>query len=114
MGEYFRMVQGAIPTLRDFMSHRALGLPLTNPALAREWAEGVSVYDDFDRACQIAERFRFRFGSYLARVVLDDASAVECRQTSRDKHHYTIYAEPETILGLVEGMPIKIPGAPKD
>lgn len=93
------------------MSHRALGLPLTNPALAREWAEGVSVYDDFDRACTIARRFRFRFGSYVVRVGLGDASTVECKQTSRNQHHYTIYAEPETILALVQGLPTKIPGA---
>ena len=107
------MVQSETATPRDFMSHRALGLPLTNPALAREWAEGVSVYDDFDRVCRIAQRFKFRFGSYVVRVVLSDASSVECRQTSRDKHHYTIYAEPETIMALVQGAPIKIPGAPE-
>lgn len=113
MREYFRMVHGETATLRDFMSHRALGFPLTNPVLAREWAEGISVYDDYDRACRIAARFRFRFGSYLARVVLGDESPVECRQTSRDKHHYTIYAEPETIMALVHGAPMKIPGAPE-
>jgi hypothetical protein len=107
------MVRGETVTPRDFMSHRALGLPLTNPALAREWAEGVSVYDDFDRACKIAARFRFRFGTHLVRVALSDASTVECRQTSRDRHHYTIYAEPETIMALVQGAPIKIPGAPE-
>jgi hypothetical protein len=107
------MVQGKTATRRDFMSHRALDLPLTNPALAREWAEGISVYDDFDRACQIAQRFKYRFGSYIVRVVLSDESPVECKQTSRDQHHYTIYAEPETIMALVQGVPTKIPGAPE-
>jgi hypothetical protein len=39
---------------------------------------------------------------------------VEFRQTSEDRHHYTIYAAPEVILGLVEGASIRIPGAPED
>ena len=72
MREFFRMVRGEGPTLRDFLSHRALGLPLPNPALEREWAEGVSVYDNFDQACQIAARFQFRFGAYLVWVIFDE------------------------------------------
>lgn len=112
MREFFRIVRGHEPTLGDFMSLRALGRRLTNPALEREWADGVSVYDNFDRACQISRKFAFRLGSYIVRVVLPDESTVEFKQTSADTHHYTIFAKPEKILALVKGAPVRIPGAP--
>jgi hypothetical protein len=112
--EFFRIVRDREPTAEDFKSLRAQGRRLRDPTYEREWAEGVSVYDDFDRACEVAQTYGFRPGSYLVRIVIPDNANVEYRQTFEDRHHYTIYAEPERILALVQGGSVLIPGAPGD
>jgi hypothetical protein len=112
--EFFRIVHGKEPTIEDFKSLRALGRRLRDPAYEREWAEGISVYDSFDRACEVARSYRFRPGSYVVKLVVPEESDVEYRQTFEDPRHYTIYAESELILTLVTGAPVLIPGAPGD
>lgn len=112
--EFFRIVSSKEPTLEDFKSPRALGRRLPNPAVEREWAEGVSIYDDFDRACQVSRKFKFRLGHYIVRIRVPEERTLEYTQTFEDMHHFTIYAEPEEILALVEGAPVQIPGTPGD
>lgn len=85
---------------------------MTNPLHEREWAIGVSVYDDFDEACAVSRRYAFRQGSYIARIVVPEGAEVEFRQTFDNEHHYTIYAEPERLLRWVVGMASRIPDAP--
>lgn len=82
--------------------------------MKREWAEGISVYDDFDAACDVARKYGFRPGAYIIRVMVPDDGSVEFRQTFDEEHHYTIYAEPERVFACVEGEPMLIPGAAGD
>ena len=78
----------------------------------REWAEGVSVYDDFDRACAVAKKFGFRAGSYVVRLLVPNDADLEIMQTFDDPHHFTIYAPPDVVFALVIGETIFIRGAP--
>ena len=93
---------------------RQQGRPLRNRALEREWAEGISVYDDFESACEVARKYGFRPGTYVVRVMVPDDGSVEFRQTFDDEHHFTIYDEPERVFAMVEGETVLIPGAAGD
>ena len=112
MRTYFRIVRGEEPTLEDFWSLRAQGKALSDPAIEREWAEGISVFDDFDRACAVARRFGFRLGAYVVALVVPSDADIEIRKTFKDWHHYTIYAEPERVMALAEKLGVRIPDAP--
>jgi hypothetical protein len=112
--EFFRIVSGRRPTITDFRSMRDLGRPLRNRAYEREWAEGISAYDDFDRACEVARSYGFRPGRYIVKIMVPTDGTVEFKQTFDDEHHYTIYAEPERIFALVDGETVLIPGADGD
>jgi hypothetical protein len=112
--EFFRIVRGREPSLEDFRSLRALGRGRPrNLRYEREWAEGVSVYDDFDQACKMARANRFRQGTFIVKIVIPEDSGIEFRQTFTE-HHYTIYGEPEQILAYADAFSIEIPNAPGD
>ena len=112
--EFFRIVRGETTLLDDFRSPKALGKRLPSSAVMREWSDKVSVYDSMDRVRQVREKFRFRLGSYVVKIVVPEDGSVDFRQTFEDRHHFTLYATPETIIALVEGAPVPIPGAPGD
>lgn len=77
----------------------------------RAWDFGVSVYDDFDAACTVAAEIDFGPGSYLATLSLPADHDLEVIQTGRNRLHYTIYADPEVLLGFVAGAAVRIPGS---
>ena len=106
--EFFRVVRGALPTRDDFLSQRDGGRMPTPPlGLEREWAEGVSVYDGLPFAIDRALKSRGRLGMHVARLVLPNDASVEVRQVG-NRHHYCLFAEPETLLALVEGDTIPV------
>jgi len=113
--EFFRVVRGTRPTLEDFQPVAVSGRPLRYPEYRREFEEGVSVYDDFDHACEKARANRFRHGVYIVKIVVPEDGSIELRQTFAE-HHYTIYAEPARILALAEdvAVPIRISGGDQD
>jgi hypothetical protein len=49
--DFYRILEGPVPTLRDFTSFQALGRPLRRqtPELLRRWS-GISVYETEDQA----------------------------------------------------------------
>lgn len=110
---YFRFVRGRIPRVDDFRSQGALGRTLRTRGDERAFNEGVSVYDDFGQACEVAASIRFRRGSYLAVIALPEGHAFEVVQTGRNPHHFTLFADAEQLLALVVGDPALMPGAPK-
>lgn len=110
--EFFRMIRGPRPTLDDFQPVAVTGRPLRFPEFRREFEEGVSVFDGFDKACEMARRLRFRQGAYVVRVVLPGDGSVEFKQTFSE-HHYTIYAPPEQILAYADHAAVRIPDAPE-
>ena len=83
----YRFVRGQVATLDDFRSQGALGRKLRSSGDERAFNQGVSVYDDFAQACEVAASIRYRRGSYLAVI--------------------------EELLALVAGRSMLIPGAPE-
>jgi hypothetical protein len=111
--EFYRIVRGEVPDADDFRSMADLGVECVTGRRYRECAEGISVFDDFEHACAVARDYNFRRGRFIARLVVPDDGSVEFAKTFRDPHHYTIYyGSPESILALVEGAAVPIPGAP--
>lgn len=104
----FRIVHHSPPALDDFKSHQALGRPLRDPAMAREWAEGVSVYDSFEYAVIRVRVARFRLGRHVVPLALPDGADVTVAQTGHDPRHHTLYGPPEALLALVAGPAIEV------
>jgi len=70
---FFRVVSSNPPTLDDFLSHRARGIPLRNPDEEDMW-EGVSV-----QATEPQARRRARlpgFGRYIAELVIPEDGTI--------------------------------------
>lgn len=104
---FYRIVRSEHPTLDDFKSARELGKPLVRRYL-REWAEGISVHDDLDHSIAHARDNRLRLGCHVAKMVIPDGGSIELAQTTRDRHHYSIYASAQELLSLVVGETILI------
>jgi hypothetical protein len=61
--------------LNDFVPLGATGRTLRFPEYRREFEEGISVYDDFDHACAMARKNRFRQGRFLVKLVIPKMAA---------------------------------------
>jgi hypothetical protein len=69
-----------------------------DPNAVRRWNEGISVFDDFARACEVASGLGF---GWVPTLLLQDSAGYEVSQYGRDRHHDTIFGEPEQLLALV-------------
>jgi hypothetical protein len=107
---FYRIIRGDVPTRQDFLSHRDLGKPLLDPALEREWAEGISVYASLERAASRARTARWKLGRCAVALSLDDGAPVEVVQTTRDRWHYTMFGSADDLMKLVIGSPIRLDG----
>jgi hypothetical protein len=103
----YRIIQDAVATLDDFRTLRQLGKPLFDESLRREWAEGVSVYNNEEFAVERARRNRTGLGRFVVPMMLPDDGTIEFAQTTRDRRHYTIYASGQQALDLVSGPAIR-------
>jgi len=103
-GTYYRIVQGSVATIEDFLPAAARGRRKPKDRdLWRPWAEGVSVYDDV--ACareRVADMPRL--GSFLAEVVLDEFSRITAVQIGNDPSHFTLYGAPDELLNAVRSV----------
>lgn len=112
--ELFRFIRSEAPGLDDFTSHGALGKRMrrgqNDPDAVRRWNEGISVFDDFARARELASDLGF---GGIATIILEDAADFEVSQYGRDRCHYTIFGRPEELMALVvEVRPVsRAPGA---
>jgi len=104
----YRIIRRDVPTVDDFKCAKDLGKPLRDPTLLRQWAEGLSVYDDLDHAKRRARYYRYRIGRYVVAVQLDDDSDIEVERTGSDPHHFTIYGAAEDLLALAADPPIRV------
>jgi hypothetical protein len=107
---FYRIIRGPIPTLDDLRSAKDLGKPLPRPLFHREWADAISVYDSLEYAVRKASELRFMVGDHVISLTIPDGSLLEVRQTTRDRHHYSIYASPEELISLVSGTSIPCRG----
>jgi hypothetical protein len=98
---FYRIVRSPSPTVDDFLSARALGVPRPETYFA-EWDRGISVYDNLAYALRRAERNRTGLGRFVATLVVPDDGSVRFAKTF-GRHHFTIYGEPENLLALVRG-----------
>lgn len=105
---YYRIVRGSDVSEDDFKPAKELGKPLLDPALERQWAEGVSVYATFDRAANRARRYRYRLGRFVATVTLPIDTSVEVEQSGNDPLHYTLYANPRQLLSFTTTPPKRV------
>jgi hypothetical protein len=100
--ELYRFIRDEKPTLEDFRPQGALGKEMlrnrADPDAVRRWHHGISVYDDFARACELAAGSTF---AWIATIALEDASGFEVSQYGREQHHYTIFGTPEHLMALV-------------
>jgi hypothetical protein len=97
--EFYRIIRHAEPTIDDFRTAREDGLPLVDPKYHREWAEGISVYDNLLYALERARRNRTGLGRFVVAIVVPDDGSVEVAKTMRNRHHYTIYARADSGTG---------------
>ncbi len=98
----YRIAQNPHPNPVDFMSQGAQGRRCPDPSFVREWTDGVSVFDDLAHAVAKAVRAP-ALGKYVFALDIPANSGLEIPQTFRDRHHYTIYAQGETLLKFVLG-----------
>ncbi len=68
----------------------------------REWAEGISVYDDLAYAIERAVKLRLQLGRYVIAVEVPENAGFDVAQTTRDPRHYTLYASAERLVGMVQ------------
>ena len=112
--QFYRIVRSQYPSLDDFRSLGDEGKVCVSARRYRECAEGVSVFDDFRHACDLARTYDFRRGRFVATLTVPDDGSVEFAKTF-GVHHWTIYyGSPESILALIDGVPVSIPEAEGD
>lgn len=96
---FYRIVKADPPTVADFLSARALGLPLRPNESEDIWA-GLSVWATEAQARRQQRRFP-RLGDFAAALVIDDEQ-VRVARTYGPGHH-TIWGDPEALLaGVVQ------------
>jgi hypothetical protein len=114
-GQLYRFLVGETPDLHDFMSQGARGNIMkfhrNNPEAVRRWNDGISVYDDFERVCEIAAAAQYVNREYFASLTLPDPNPFEVSQWGHDVHHYTIFGTPAELIALVTSYG-RVPGAP--
>ena len=93
---FFRIVRTSPATVSDFRSYRELGMPLfrDTPTNRRRW-EGVSVYETFEQAVKQARQLEFKFGGFVAEVVIpDDNLSISMEPGRPQSGHRTVHSEP--------------------
>jgi len=103
---FFRIIRGPTPTLDDFKSHKARGKPLLDESQRRLWERGISVYDSLDAARRTAQRYQ-RLGSHIVVLRVESDPGIEVEQTG-PMHRFTLYADAQTLLAIVEGAVIPV------
>jgi hypothetical protein len=98
---FYRIVKTDPPTLADFLSHAARGLPLRRdtPELRRSW-ERVSVYDSLERTRAIVARFP-TIGRFIAELVIEAGGTLTYEQSGDDLHHFDVDGDPDELLKAV-------------
>ena len=96
----YRNIRGSEPTLLDFTSHEAQGIPPTsaNPEVIRLW-DGISCWATEAQARRIARRYP-KQGAYIAVLYIPDVAAIQVERT-RGPGHHTVRGDPSEIWSCV-------------
>ncbi len=111
---FYRIVLTDPPTVADFESRQAKGLPPRGAELRRpELYRGLSLYATEVQAGETARRFP-ALGNFIAAVAIPVNGPFRVEQTLRPGH-YTLWGEPEDLLAaVVATVPIAWPEEGKD
>lgn len=99
---FYRIVRTVPPTLEDFTSHEALGIPSRRPLSAsdRDRWRGVSSFDSVD-AVMTKARESPLLGGYVAELHIPPGAQLRVEQTGRNLSHYTLWGDPADLLSWV-------------
>lgn len=99
---FFRIIPGERLDRVDFESNEALGQEPRRPLsgeVAFLWA-GLSVFESLETAR--AQRSRGRWiGDFVAELFVPREVQLRARRTTKTEGHWTIWAEPDLLLGSV-------------
>jgi hypothetical protein len=96
---FYRLVESNPPTLRDFMSYKALGKPLRTEADRDIW-EGLSVQNTLAQARNRAKVFRGK-KTHVAVLEIPDDAPVRCERTGVNRGHSTLWATPQKLISYL-------------
>jgi hypothetical protein len=98
---FYRITRRNPPRSRDFWSNARKGRRPTSesPQFLRLW-EGVSVYDSEEWAREQALGLP-AMGGFIAALRIVCGDRIRCEQTGRDPHHFTLWGEPEILIGCI-------------
>ena len=94
---FYRLVRSNPPSLDDFRSNKAKGIPLArpDPEVALLW-DGISVYATETQARNQA-RAKPWLGAYVAELEIADGDPVTFRRSGTGRGHHTLWGEPAAL-----------------
>jgi hypothetical protein len=98
---FYRVTRSLPPTLDDFLSQKARGIPMArpDPEVALLW-DGVSVYATEAQARKQA-RAKPGLGAYIAEIVVNDGNPITVRRSGRGSGHHTLWGDPDELKARV-------------
>jgi hypothetical protein len=98
---FYRVVQSSRPTLDDFRSNKAKGIPMArpDPEVALLW-DGISVNATEAQAKKRA-RIQPYLGTHIAELAISEGDPITVRRTGTSRGHYTLWGSPSELLARV-------------
>jgi hypothetical protein len=98
---FYRVVRSNPPTLDDFTSQKAKGIPMArpDPEIALLW-NGISVFATETQARHQA-RAKPWLGGYIAELVIAEGDPITFRRTGVARGHHTLWGEPADLKARV-------------
>lgn len=106
---FHRIVNSNPPSVRDFTSHAALGIPPPDddPETLRLWS-GISAYRTMAQARRKA-RASPRLGAYIAVLEIPATGQVTYQRTTMSSGHDTLWGEATALLAcVVDVVPLEV------
>src|SRR5215213_3925060 len=94
---FYRLVRSNPPTLDDFRSNQAKGIPMArpDPEVALLWS-GISVYATEAQARNQAKAKPW-LGAFIAELEVDENDPITFRRSGTGRGHHTLWWEPEEL-----------------
>ena len=94
---FYRLVRSYPPTLDDFTSQKAKGIPMArpDPEVALLW-DGISVYATEAQARNQAKAKPW-LGAYIAELAISEGDPITFRRTGTGRGHHTLWGDPAEL-----------------
>jgi hypothetical protein len=94
---FYRLVRSNPPTLDDFSSQQAKGIPMArpDPEVALLW-DGISVYATEAQARHQAKAKPW-LGAYIAEIAISVEDPIAYRRTGTGRGHHTLWGDPTEV-----------------